>query len=257
MLGLDIVKQLDLSSKLTLDSLIVYEQLNSTQTSLAHTASSTGHLWRAIIAQQQTAGEGRQGRIWQSTLGQVALSWRGWVSIPTESIGLISLAVALAIADTLTLFGIKNVQFKWPNDIYIQDKKLAGVLVTICYKKENKFDLVLGIGLNRLHSSLPEQAIALADIIPHPPALSAILAELLMAWHQWKVVLMSEEGRNRVCIAWLERALWVNASVRVLLQTAYIDGVFVGITSNGLLRIATEDGEKIFAAGDVQLRPLE
>jgi BirA family biotin operon repressor/biotin-[acetyl-CoA-carboxylase] ligase len=131
------------------------------------------------------------------------------------------------------------------------------VLVSICQQKGNRFDAVLGIGLNRLHLSLPEQAIALADIIPQPPDLSAVLAELLMAWHRWKVVLMSEEGRDQVRVAWLERALWMNAPVRVLLQNTYFNGVFVGITSSGLLRVATNDGEKIFAAGEVKLRPLD
>jgi len=187
----------------------------------------------------------------------LALSWRGWVAVPNEFVGLLSLAAALAIDDALNVFNLPDIRFKWPNDIYIHDKKLAGVLVSVCQQKENRFDVVLGIGLNRLHLALPEQAIALADIIPHPPTLSALLAELLMSWHRWKVLLMSEKGRDRVRVAWLNRALWMNASVRVLLQNSYIDGVFVGITSSGLLRVATDDGEKIFAAGEVQLRPLD
>ncbi len=257
MLGLDIVRQLDHCTRLDLDSLTIYDQLDSTQTALVQAPSSTGYSWRALVALQQGAGFGRQGRVWQSTRGQVAVSWRGWVSIPNEFVGLMSLAAALAIADALNVFNVPDVCFKWPNDIYVRNKKLAGVLVSVCQQKENRFDIVLGIGLNRLHASLPEQAVALADIIPQPPSLSAVLAELLMAWHRWKVVLMSEAGRDQVRIAWLARALWMNAPVRVLLQDTYINGVFVGITSSGLLRVATDDGEKVFAAGEVQLRPLD
>lgn len=257
MLGREVVEQLNWVTKSNLDSLTVYDQLDSTQIKLMDASRSIGYMWRAMIALEQNAGQGRQGRIWQSTRGQVALSWRGWVDVPNELVGLMSLAAALAIADALKVFNVPDVCFKWPNDIYIQDKKLAGVLVSVCQQKGNRFDVVLGVGLNRLHQSLPEQAIALADIIPHPPTLSVVLAELLMAWHHWREVLMSEEGRSQVCVAWLERALWVNASVRVLLQNGYVDGVFVGITSSGLLRVATDDGEKIFAAGEVQLRPLD
>jgi biotin-(acetyl-CoA carboxylase) ligase len=60
-----------------------------------------------------------------------------------------------------------------------------------------------------------------------------------------------------VSIAWLKQALWVNKPVRVLLVHGYCDGVFAGITSNGLLRVMTDDGERIFMAGEVQLRPLD
>ncbi len=234
----------------------VFDAIDSTQLAI-QSRSLQGRDWLACVALQQRAGFGRQGRVWQSVPGQVALSWRGWLSIPTASIGLMSLAAALAIGDVLDKFQVKGVGFKWPNDIYIQDKKLAGVLVSICQQKGNRFDAVLGVGLNRLHLSLPEQAIALADIIPNPPSLSTVLAELLMAWHQWKSVLMSEDGRKQVRVAWLERALWMNTSVRVWLHNGYVDGVFVGITSSGLLRVATESGEMVFAAGEVQLRPLD
>jgi len=234
----------------------VFEDIPSTQI-VAQSRSINVREWLACVALQQSAGQGRQGRVWRSTRGQLALSWRGWVAVPNEFVGLLSLAAALAIDDALNVFNLPDIRFKWPNDIYIHDKKLAGVLVSVCQQKENRFDVVLGIGLNRLHLALPEQAIALADIIPHPPTLSALLAELLMSWHRWKVLLMSEKGRDRVRVAWLNRALWMNASVRVLLQNSYIDGVFVGITSSGLLRVATDDGEKIFAAGEVQLRPLD
>jgi BirA family biotin operon repressor/biotin-[acetyl-CoA-carboxylase] ligase len=258
MLGLDIVRQLDNCTRLGLDSLMIYDQLDSTQTALIDASSSTGYSWRAIIAQQQVAGFGRQGRVWQSAFGQVAFSWRGWVSVPSiDDVGLLSLAAALAVSDALRQFGVSNVQFKWPNDVYIQDKKLAGILITTCNKKDNKFDCVLGIGLNRLHDALPEQAIALADIIPQLPSLSSVLAELLIAWHRWKVVLASEYGKNQVSSAWLKQALWINRPVRVLLAHEYHDGVFVGITPSGLLRVITDRGERVFAAGEVQLRSLD
>jgi BirA family biotin operon repressor/biotin-[acetyl-CoA-carboxylase] ligase len=234
----------------------VFDEIPSTQQAI-QSRTVGGREWIACIALAQRAGFGRQGRVWQSARGQVAMSWRGWVSVSSASIGLVSLAAALAVADALESLQIDAVRFKWPNDIYWHEKKLAGILVSICQLKENRLDAVLGIGLNRLHLSLPEQAIALADIIPHPPTLSAVLAELLMAWHRWRDVLSSEAGRNHIVASWLERALWINSPVRVLLHKGYMDGVFVGITSSGLLRIATDAGEKIFAAGEVQLRPLD
>ena len=234
----------------------VFDILPSTQLALQSRASM-GHEWVACVAHHQSAGFGRQGRVWQSAPGQLALSWRGWVAVPDHAIGLLSFAAALAVADALRAFGVESVRFKWPNDIYIEEKKLAGLLISVCQLKKNSVDAILGVGLNRLHVSLPEQAIALADIIAQPPILSDVIAQLLMAWHRWKAFLLSEDGRNVVCNAWLAQALWLNASVRVLLHNNVVNGVFVGITSSGLLRIATDDGEKIFAAGEVQLRLLD
>jgi len=240
----------------TLAAIDVFEEIPSTQLAL-QARSSPGHEWQACVALHQTAGFGRQNRVWQSTHGQLALSWRGWLSVQGDALGLMSLAAGLALSEALSGFGVKNVRLKWPNDVYVEDKKLAGLLISVCQLKKNSVDAILGIGLNRVHASLPEQAIALADIIEHPPTLSDLVAQLLMAWHRWKTFLSSEAGRSLVCNAWLAQALWLNASVRVLLQGEVIEGVFVGITSGGLLRIATDDGEKIFAAGEVQLRLLD
>ncbi|SFD42068.1 bifunctional biotin--[acetyl-CoA-carboxylase] ligase/biotin operon repressor BirA [Pseudoalteromonas denitrificans] len=102
-----------------------------------------------IVAQMQTAGRGRRGRTWQSPFGaNLYYSYYWLLDDGLQAAMGLSIVVGIAIYDTLEkLFGIK-VQLKWPNDILVNDKKLAGVLVELDGQPQGPCKLVIGIGLN-------------------------------------------------------------------------------------------------------------
>jgi BirA family biotin operon repressor/biotin-[acetyl-CoA-carboxylase] ligase len=254
LLAIDIFQQLPLVLRRSVESLQVFERLASTQDYVKTLPAFSKQRWLLVMARQQVAGYGRQGRQWQSAQDQVAMSWRGWVAITPKDIGLVSLAVGLAIADVLTAYGIKNVRLKWPNDVYIGEHKIAGVLIDRLAYNEQASELVVGVGLNRLSTSVPKNATSLADHVAENPSLSAIMAQLLVSWHQWQSALATPEGCWVVRRDWCKLALWLGKSVQIEQPNQCVEGVFVGITTTGLLRCQTAKGEQNFSAGDVRFR---
>lgn len=98
-----------------------------------------------LLAEQQTAGRGRHGRHWLTPPGaQVALSAGvGAERVPTSGWGWLMLATGVAVADALVEVGVIDVGLKWPNDVVVEDAKLAGILAEVAGKV-----IVVGLGLN-------------------------------------------------------------------------------------------------------------
>lgn len=241
----------------SIDAIDVLDSVDSTQTWLAQQAVPSRHQWRLCVALQQTAGHGRQGRIWQSVPGQVTFSWRGWVPIEPEYVGLFSLNAALAVQSALIALGVGQVQLKWPNDIYIAGKKLAGMLTTVVNRRGHLCDVILGIGLNRLSHALPSEAIALEGCVARLPSVAEIIAEITHHWLARLDALSSAHGRAEIKQQWLHNALWLGQPVMIWQAHRVVEGIWSGITDRGELRLATDTGEQVFMADEVKLRPLD
>jgi BirA family biotin operon repressor/biotin-[acetyl-CoA-carboxylase] ligase len=260
MLAIDIRHHLMPFSRQYVGDIDVYARLPSTQQFLVARPRACA-LWQIVVAEHQTSGVGRQARVWIASEGQVSFSARGWVVSQVSSIGLLSLLASLCVRDVLTSYGLAQVRLKWPNDVYVDQKKISGILISLIATSKNKFDIVLGIGLNR--QRLPEQAgngllriTSLSDVLSQPPQVSHLIADILNAWFVRLPLMMSEQGRAELISEWLSYALWLNQSVTVQLHDRQIEGIFQGLTLEGKLKLKTPFGEQIFSAGDVQLRPL-
>ena len=103
----------------------------------------------ACVAEYQQAGRGRRGRKWFSPFGAnlyLSMYWR-LEQGPAAAIGL-SLVIGIVIAEVLQSLGADNVRVKWPNDIYLQDRKLSGILVELTGKTGDAAQIVSGAGIN-------------------------------------------------------------------------------------------------------------
>lgn len=102
-----------------------------------------------IVAESQTAGRGQRGHVWESGRGQnltISAILEPTFLPPTEQF-LLSVVIALAVADTLASFSIKT-KIKWTNDIYVGDKKIAGILIEHKLQGNTIGRTIAGIGLN-------------------------------------------------------------------------------------------------------------
>lgn len=250
-------QHLPAADRISLSSIDVIDCVDSTQTWLMQQPSPLQREWRLCSAVQQKAGHGRQGRAWQSTLGQVAFSWRGWVTVEPEYVGLFSLNAALAVQSALIALGVTQVQLKWPNDIYIADRKLAGMLMTVAQRRGCLCDVILGVGLNRLSEFLPDEATALESRVAALPSVAELIAAISHHWLVRLDALSSAHGRAEIRRSWLASALWLGQPVSVWQGNQSVDGVWFDITDRGELRVATNTGEQVFMADGVKLRPLD
>ena len=103
----------------------------------------------ACVAEYQQAGRGRRGRKWFSPFGSnlyLSMYWR-LEQGPAAAIGL-SLVIGIVIAEVLQSLGADKVRVKWPNDLYLQDRKLSGILVELTGKTGDAAQIVSGAGIN-------------------------------------------------------------------------------------------------------------
>jgi BirA family biotin operon repressor/biotin-[acetyl-CoA-carboxylase] ligase len=103
-----------------------------------------------VIANEQTAGRGRGGKSWQSSPG--AGLWVTLIERPadTSGLGVLSLRVGLAAAEALDRFAPEPIRLKWPNDLYIERSKLAGILVEARWREQSVEWIAIGLGVNVL-----------------------------------------------------------------------------------------------------------
>lgn len=207
-----------------------------------------------VLANSQTAGRGRLGRVWASPEGGVYLSaiLRPGVT-PAEAPSL-ALAAALGAARGLERLGAK-VQLKWPNDLLVDGSKLAGVLLEMSAEADRVDWLVIGLGVNVLApESRQEGAGYLADQLPsvsRAVVAAAVLDGIAQAYGVWRTQGFSAQKADyeaRLAIAGADVSV-SNASGG-LLATGHV----AGVDDDGRLVLVTDSGERRVAAGEVTLR---
>lgn len=218
-------------------------------------AGEHGSLW--IVAERQSAGRGRRGRAWVSEPGNLYASLLITDAAPQAAVAGICFVAALALHDALldTVHGVAPAQLKlkWPNDVLLDGKKLAGILVEGCSVAGAAAATVIGFGVNCRHH--PEQteypATDLADAGFSAPAnelLGALGDAMTRRLREW------DRGANFASIrsAWVARADGLGSEIRVRLGDRTLAGTFEAIDPSGALVLARPDGAReTVAAGDV------
>ena len=209
------------------------------------------------MALRQTAGRGRRGRSWFSAPGDsltFSLLWRLPPDLPLAGL---SLAVGVALAQALENMGITGVALKWPNDVLLNEGKLAGVLIEVV---PGTSAVVIGIGLNlRLPRDMCEElrprSAALVDALTPLPATSEVLARLLTALYP---VLsgFASEGFVPFRQAWLMRHAFQERTIHLLSDFSDpLQGICRGVDTDGALLLETVTGLQRIITGELSLRP--
>jgi BirA family transcriptional regulator, biotin operon repressor / biotin---[acetyl-CoA-carboxylase] ligase len=188
-----------------------------------------------VTATEQTAGHGRQGRSWTTPPGEALLM----SVVLHEWTGLLPLAAAVAVAHTADA----GAQIKWPNDILIEGRKVAGILVEV---RPQEGWAVLGIGVNVAVTAFPDDLRDVAGSLGRPAsAIEPFLGELLAALDRWLAAPADE-----VLGAWRERDALRGQPVR----WRDGEGTGGGIDEQGRLVVVLGDGERVvLEAGEVHL----
>lgn len=162
------------------------ESVNSTNDYLLDLLKNTADLQpkTVVIANQQTAGKGRQGRTWISPPGNIYLSLYWKFNCTLDKLYGLSLVVGIAIANVLKSNGLSDVKLKWPNDIFWQNNKLGGILIETKPGKNNTIDAVIGFGLNikdvaGYKDQVSQNCVALESILQREIDKQELIAELL------------------------------------------------------------------------------
>jgi len=198
-----------------------------------------------VIANEQTAGRGREGRVWQSSPG--AGLWLTLIERPadTSGLGVLSLRVGLVAAEALDRFAAEPIRLKWPNDLYVDRGKLAGILVEARWRESAVEWVAIGLGIN---VRPPENMDSAAALEPGTSRLE-VLGELLpgiRAAAQARGPLRQEEME--------EFSARDMARGKICVQPAL--GTVAGISETGELLVAMADSVTPFRSGSLVLEEL-
>lgn len=211
---------------------------------------------KIVWAKTQLAGKGRDRRSWVSIDGNLFYTAIITPEVETNQLPQMAFIAGLALKEALEYFLPKDVKikFKWPNDILIDGKKLAGILLESDYVGNPKVRKVfVGIGVNVEHcpSDLPIQTTKLYDYIDEKVELRSIIERWIVSFDRW-LRLWEREGFEKPRIVWLAHAHGLGKVTKVRFAQQEHEGAFKEVDETGCLILTLADGsDKKIAAGDV------
>jgi len=245
-------------------TILRFDTIDSTNTEAANQARKGADEGLCVVAREQTAGRGRQGRSWISEKDSgLYFSIVLRPKLETRYISLITLAAGIAVYDTLKEFGI-DPDIKWVNDVLVREKKISGILAETVETTKG-IAVIVGIGINLTSRSFPDELAQIATSIESettmmrslgpraidPMNVETRLTSFLSFWYE---ILCGSDGPNEIVRNWQQRSSYfTDKSVRVTLPDRTIEGTTDGLEQNGALRIRLADGSvTIVQAGDVE-----
>jgi len=256
-------------SKLNIGGLRYFNSIGSTNDEALAWATAGAPDLSIVIADEQTQGRGRLDRKWFTPKGSglaFSLILRPSASLRPHLSRTVGLA-ALSIAESCSGLGLTP-QIKWPNDILLNGKKTAGILIENIWTGDDVDSLVIGMGVNVHKASLPPvgllqfPATSLEDALgKETPPREEILFSILNAFIRWR----ERVGTDELIHAWEEILAFRGEQVQACAEfdrsmqaggESNITGELLGLESDGSLRLRdAHDKSVIIRFGDVSLRP--
>ncbi|WP_243080125.1 bifunctional biotin--[acetyl-CoA-carboxylase] ligase/biotin operon repressor BirA [Pantoea sp. MQR6] len=213
----------------------------------------------ACIAEYQQAGRGRRGRQWFSPFGAnlyMSMYWR-LEQGPAAAMGL-SLVIGIVMAETLQALGAEKVRVKWPNDLYLNDRKLAGILVELTGKTGDAAQIVIGAGINLAMRSAEATQINQgwinlqeADVNIDRNELAAKLINSLRE----ALSVFEVDGLKPFIRRWAALDNFINRPVKLLIGEREVHGIARGVDDQGGLLLEQDGQIKSWIGGEISLRP--
>ncbi|ABI68096.1 biotin--[acetyl-CoA-carboxylase] ligase [Syntrophomonas wolfei] len=212
-----------------------------------------------IISRQQSRGKGRRGRSWQSPLGGLWFSIILRPELALSEVVLLSLVFAVAISQALDSFQFFDPQMiKWPNDVYINGKKVAGILLELSGELEQADYLVVGIGINvnmdraSLGRGLAKTATSLWEESGTYYQMGEVLLRVLQSIEEYYYEFL-KNGFEDIRKEYKSRCFHLGKMIRLDTPRGSVEGLNLNIDEQGNLIIDSGDSIECLNTGDVAL----
>lgn len=246
--------------KLNLGGLRWFDSVGSTNDEALAWATAGAKDFSLVVADEQTRGRGRLNRKWFTPKGSaiaMSLILRPSVAMRPHLSRTVGLA-ALSVSDACLTLGLSP-RIKWPNDILLDGKKVAGILVETVWSGNETDSLVIGMGINASKDSVPPAAAlqfpatSLEDALGFAPKREEFISLALDAILRWREQL----GADGLIQAWEEGLAFRGEAVQIRAGgEESVSGILEGLESDGSLRLRDEHGNSMTVRfGDVSLRP--
>jgi BirA family biotin operon repressor/biotin-[acetyl-CoA-carboxylase] ligase len=248
-------------SKIPIGDLKYFDSMGSTNDEALVWAANDAKDLSLVVADEQTAGRGRLDRKWFTPRGTAlafSLILRPSAAERPHLSRIVGLA-ALSITTSLLARGLSP-QIKWPNDILLNGRKVAGILIESVWSGETVDCSVIGIGVNILKGAVPDTdmlvfpATSLEDALGYPSERAEVLHDILAAL----ILLRPQLGTDEFMAKWEKLLAYSGRQVQVEMGgEGSAIGTVSGLETDGSLLLRGDDGKSLTVQfGDVRLRPL-
>ncbi|MFC3607128.1 bifunctional biotin--[acetyl-CoA-carboxylase] ligase/biotin operon repressor BirA [Stutzerimonas tarimensis] len=235
----------------------LHDQVDSTNTQCLRSLSGCDSMPLLVLAEGQSAGRGRRGRAWVSpSYHNLYLSLGLRLEQGAHKLSGLSLVAGLAVLQGIRKFGLTSAGLKWPNDILVRGRKLAGVLLELTGDPSDVCHVVIGVGVNVNMLTAPDVDQAWTSLrietgsVVDRTKLALELAASLEAYLARHTALGFEALREE----WQAHHLWQGKVCDLHSPTRTTRGIVDGIAADGALRMLVEGREQFFSAGELSLR---
>ncbi len=210
----------------------------------------------AWLAEYQTRGRGRRGGSWLAPPGSglcLSLGWR--FDAPPSSMSALSLVVGIAVVRALNQLGAKELNLKWPNDIYHGERKLAGILIEMRSEFGGPCTVAIGIGVNitlskdahaRINDIATDVSSACGFVPSRNKAAAGILDELILVLRDF-----ARSGFDPYRLEWLRHDYLADRRIRLEMPERVVSGIARGVGADGTLLIEHGGTTEAFLAGHI------
>ena len=252
----------DLKTQLIGKRVYYFEEIDSTQNFAQNIAADKKENGTIIIAEKQTSGRGRLDRKWTSPKGGIWFSLIIHPKFDVSSSTLIPILSAVALSKSIKSVLDIETEVKWPNDITMNGKKVAGVLVDASFQTNSIDYLILGIGINfdidtkKLEKRLTKTPNFYGiDSLrgkedKTPP--KKLLKEFLLQFEK-NLFQLDKGEKSKIIKEWTKRAAGIGKKITINTSNGKISGISQGIDNDGALKIKTKNEIKKIYVGDVVL----
>ncbi len=211
------------------------------------------------FAEMQSTGRGRRGKSWVSPVGEnvyLSVLWR-FQQAP-DDFACLGLAMAVAVARGVKRIGLDSVRIKWPNDIYLNERKAGGILLEMSGEPQGPCSVVVGVGLNVSMNSLLSRYIDQAwtslehhsdGYVSRNKVAGIVLSELVLALKSFQ-----ESGFESFDTEWKQYDVIKGRQVILEMEKVTVRGLALGIDQSGALLIEQDGKVERFFHGDVSVR---
>ncbi|HZF77571.1 MAG TPA: biotin--[acetyl-CoA-carboxylase] ligase [Acetobacteraceae bacterium] len=230
----------------------IHEALPSTSDLLVRLAAAGESEGLAVMARRQSAGRGRDGRVWESPAGNLYISVLLRPGGPAREAPQWALLAAVALAEALSGFvpDPSALRLKWPNDLLLGGAKCAGVLAEASATPEGRTEwLVLGMGANLVVApEVPGRHTAALGIARPAEEVAAALLIALARWRRARLL----EGFAPIRTAWVARGPELGDHIVIQRPAGPVAGRYAGLAEDGALLLSTGSRVHAMTTGEIQ-----
>lgn len=215
-----------------------------------------------VVADSQTGGKGRRGRNWISPPGvSIFMSIGLCPDFAPEKASMLTLVMALAVAEAVEEVSGLSADIKWPNDIVVHKRKVCGILTEMHCKSERSYSVIIGVGINVNQSAFDEEIAATATSLllekGEPVNREQLIRKTVECFEKYYEQFLQTGDMSLLMAEYERRLVNKDARVQVLDPKGEYSAIATGINSMGELLVKKEDGTQTRVyAGEVSVRGI-